>query len=73
MVMGIIDVQFMELVLTSRITPSKFYWHASCRVGAQGEQCRHSRTEMSLTCYSIDAMLNGTIWMTTSQDGAPTN
>jgi hypothetical protein len=28
---------------------------------------------MSLIFYSIDAMLNGIIWMTTLQDGAPTN
>lgn len=73
MVMDIIDAQFMELVLILQITPSRFCWHASCRDGAQGERCPHSRTNMSLICYSIDAMPNGTIWMTTLQDGAPTN
>lgn len=71
--MGIIDVQSMELVHTSQITLSKFCWHASYRVGAQGEQCPHSRTTVSLICCSIDVMLNGTIWMTTLQDGALTN
>jgi Plavaka transposase len=38
MVMDTIDVQFMDLDPTLRTTQSKFCWHASCRVGALGEQ-----------------------------------
>ena len=71
--MDTIDVQSMELDLTLQITQSRFCWHASCRVGALGEQCPHSLINISFIFYSVDAMQNGITWMTILQDGAPTN